>query len=406
MAFYEEQVAALALLLAGEKCPLEREDFVGTWLECYDVIVKAGNFAEAKRRLEETVEDQWRLWEIWNALPENRPPFLSLAELAADLPPIEFLWTGWVPLGLLSLLGADPGVGKSLFALDLARRIILGDVFPDGKPIEDERRRCIYVDAENTPQLLNERADAWRMPKDGLFLMLPEEDEMMCYLDREEEQVRLLEMCRGLDPALVVVDSLGAASSRGENAVEEVREILGFLNKVAADFNTAVVLIHHLSKRNDPFALVRLRDFRGSGHIGAMARSVIGISVVQTSEEATDEAKRLDVVKTNLGLKPKAIGLEISAGGDGAVRLAYGEPPIPYRAATKVEQCAEWIVEVLEEAGGPIKVREVVEMARDEGFPRATVFRARKHLGEKILNTEGRRSPNNQWMLPEQEGKG
>ncbi|MFN2225971.1 MAG: AAA family ATPase, partial [Anaerolineae bacterium] len=50
--------------------------------------------------------------------------FQPLDALAADLPPVEWVWPGWLPRGMLSLLGAAPGAGKSLVALDLARRVI------------------------------------------------------------------------------------------------------------------------------------------------------------------------------------------------------------------------------------------------------------------------------------------
>lgn len=403
MASHREQVEALALLLAGQKCPLSPEDFKGTWRSAYSVLVESKSFVEARRRLEAVLPSWSYVRDILDALPESRPPHPSLKDLAPDLAPIEFLWPGWLPLGMLSLLGGDPGAGKSLLALDLARRVIMGGKFPDGSPITDPRRNVIYVDAENVPRLLNERADAWQIPKEFLFLMLPAGDSTMLYLDMEEEQERLFELCGDLDPAMVVIDSLGAASSRGENAVEEVREILGFLNTVAADFNAVMLLNHHLAKRNDPYALVRLRDFRGSGHIGAMARSVLGISVVQTSENPQDEAKRLDLVKTNLGLKPDPIGLEIGQAEDGSVTFGYGEPPIPYRSASKMEQCADWILEILEEADEPVKVGEILEMAMEEGFSRATVFRARKYLGDEVMNTEGRSSPNNMWVLVKQE---
>jgi hypothetical protein len=48
--------------------------------------------------------------------------FPSHEELKDKLPAISWLWPGWIPEGLLSLLGAAPGVGKSPVALHLAPR--------------------------------------------------------------------------------------------------------------------------------------------------------------------------------------------------------------------------------------------------------------------------------------------
>lgn len=64
-----------------------------------------------------------------------------------------------------------------------------------------------------------------------------------------------------------------------------------------------------------------------------------------------------------------------------------------------MEGCAEWLVEMLEEAGGPAKPREVVAMAEEEGFSQAVVFRARKALEGMVVDTAGRQVQGNRWML-------
>src|SRR5437773_12302183 len=48
--------------------------------------------------------------------------------------PVEWLWPGRLPLGKLAILDGDPGVGKSLFTLDLCARLSTGRPFPDGSP--------------------------------------------------------------------------------------------------------------------------------------------------------------------------------------------------------------------------------------------------------------------------------
>jgi hypothetical protein len=46
---------------------------------------------------------------------------------------------------------------------------------------------------------------------------------------------------------------------------------------------------------------------------------------------------------------------------------------------------------------GPIKPGEVVEMAKEEGFSKAAVYRAKRALGTFVKSTEGRQSPDNMW---------
>ena len=46
--------------------------------------------------------------------------------------------------------------------------------------------------------------------------------------------------------------------------------------------------------------------------------------------------------------------------------LRYTDAPRPYREPTLADACAEWLVAVLEEAGEPLKPKEVVDMAEAE----------------------------------------
>src|SRR5215831_224752 len=48
--------------------------------------------------------------------------------------PVDWLWPGRLPLGKLAIFEGDPGVGKSLVALDLCARLSTGRPFPDGSP--------------------------------------------------------------------------------------------------------------------------------------------------------------------------------------------------------------------------------------------------------------------------------
>ena len=325
----------------------------------------------------------------------------SLRELAEELPPITWLWEGWIPNGMLSLLGAVPGAGKSFMALDLARRIIEGDIFPDGTGMPRPGSNVVYVDAEAVPQITNERAKNWDMNTDNLFLMLPEQDEGMIDFTNQKCKDQLVEMTYNLEPALIIIDSLSSISSRGENSVEDVREVLAYLSHVAVEFECGMLLIHHLRKRA-PLQMLDVLDaddFRGSSHIVAMARSVIALSIIQDSDKPNRNGpRRVEIVKTNLATYPEPIGFEILPGYPEGVILQYGEAPQPYKEPTKVEACMEWLVELLDEEG-PMKPKDVVAEGKAEGFSRAVVYQARNMLTNRIDNAEGRKAPHNKWEL-------
>ena len=86
--------------------------------------------------------------------------------------------------------------------------------------------------------------------------------------------------------------------------------------------------------------------------------------------------------------------------------MRYVEAPKAFREPTQAEECAEWLVEVLAEAGEPLRPKEVVALAREAGFARGVVYRAREALEGIIVNTENKMSPDNRWALAPDQGRG
>ena len=197
-------------------------------------------------------------------------------------------------------------------------------------------------------------------------------------------------MVHTVKPALIIVDSLSSVSSKGENAIEDVRTLLGFFSNLARESAVGLVLIHHVRKRNSglvnapQFTPITLDDFRGSGHIVAMARSVLGLSVVpQGSQPDSNGPRQLEVIKNNL---------------DGVgVLLQWGIAPELWRAPTKLDACVTWLESLLRAAGEPLAPKEIVATGQEEGYSRALIYRAREVLGEKVRSTAGRRNPRSLW---------
>jgi len=287
--------------------------------------------------------------------------------------------------------------------LDLARRIIAGDVFPDGAPVPAPGANVIYVDAELVPQLINARAQAWDMDCRRLYLMESASGQMVD-LAQPPWQDRFIEMAHTLRPALVVVDSLSSINTRGENNIEDIRGILSFLSGLAVEYDCGLLLIHHLRKRGalDRDSALSIDDLRGSSHIVAMARSVLGLSIVQTGPQPDKNGpRRLEIVKTNLARYPEPLGMSLIPLHPGGVLVEYSDAPQPYRAPTKLEHCADWLAQVLQDAETPLKPKDVVKLGDLEGFNRRMVYRARNVLGAQVSDTENKNSPNNAWAWAE-----
>jgi len=64
--------------------------------------------------------------------PDEEALGVFLSQVEAQ--PVHWLWQKRIPLGKITLLDGDPGMGKSLLAIDLAARVSSGLPMPDGTP--------------------------------------------------------------------------------------------------------------------------------------------------------------------------------------------------------------------------------------------------------------------------------
>jgi hypothetical protein len=109
------------------------------------------------------------------------------------------------------------------------------------------------------------------------------------------------------------------------------------------------------------------------------------------------------VIKTNLCVYPPALGLVLEPGDERAPALRYGEAPKERRELTQAEECAEWLVEALAEAGEPVRPKEIVKMADAAGFTKGVLYRARKALEGTVVDTAAKQAPGNRWTLADEE---
>jgi hypothetical protein len=259
------------------------------------------------------------------------------------------------------------------------------------------------VEAEAIPQVTNERAVKLGIDRTQLYLMMAENGELLD-LTQPRWQDRLIDMATVVRPQLIVIDSLSSISSIGQNSVEDTNRLLMFLVGLARYVDCGLLVLHHLRKPpGGQLALpgMSIHDFRGSSHITAMARTILGLTLVQTGRQfSLNGARRLDLVKTNLGPYPeKGIGVQLETEGD-AVRFVYGEPvSFEPEAESSGEKCEEWLLTYLEKHG-PSKPGDVRQAAEKAGFTHGTVTRARRALAGEVRDTEANfRSPKNLWRL-------
>jgi len=403
------QVQYIADRLAGFPVEANLRFFAQPWQACWNAINSAATGCE-QEELYKITSGLPNQKEVIQAILGTRPGYVptirSLDDIGPDLPPIEWVWKDHIPRGLLSILGASQGSGKSFVGLDFAYRIIHNIGFPDGASIMRPGANIIYVDAEAVPQIMRERANYYKMDQKKLFPMLADSGEMID-LGLQKYQDRLTEMVEYLKPELIIIDSLSSVHTRGQNNVEDLRALVGYLIRLAGWANCGLLLIHHIRKPSMGNRMMNvdfgMEDLSGSGYITQQARVVMSLRVVQTGAEFDpNDARELKVIKSNLGAYPKPLGFTFeSVFPEGAKLKWEASAPKQYREPSQADMCREWLEELLRSSSGGVKVQEVVESGLEQGFSRATIFRARSEMSRNIQNSHGRKSPENAWFWAE-----
>jgi len=400
------QVQYIADRLAGFPVEANLRFFAQPWQACWNAINSAAAGCEQEELYKITAglpNQKEVIQAILGTRPGYVPTIRSLDDIGPDLPPIEWVWKDHIPRGLLSILGASQGSGKSFVGLDFAYRIIHNIGFPDGAPIMRPGANIVYVDAEAVPQIMRERANYYKMDQKKLFPMLADSGEMID-LGLQKYQDRLTEMVEYLKPELIIIDSLSSVHTRGQNNVEDLRALVGYLIRLAGWANCGLLLIHHIRKPSMGNRMMNvdfgMEDLSGSGYITQQARVVMSLRVVQTGAEFDpNDARELKVIKSNLGAYPKPLGFTFESVFPEGAKLKWdASAPKQYREPTESDECGEWLEDVLKENPDGLRPKEIEKKGVELGFSRSMIHRVRRKLASHIRNTHGRQAPDNAWI--------
>ncbi|TWT42403.1 hypothetical protein RAS1_35340 [Phycisphaerae bacterium RAS1] len=314
-----------------------------------------------------------------------RPALLPAQPLKPS--PHPWLWPARIPTGKITLLLGDPGVGKSLLALDLAARLSAALPWPDAParlpPLpatlsvtDDEPQTCIL------PRLAAAGADLARI--DCLFGLRLPEDALAPYtplvLPDHVEAVRYLARSRPI-PGLLVLDPLSAFLSPAANA-NPALAILP-LADIAAETGLTILIVAHPRKSPARGPLYRLG--------GPLAAVAAARSVLLLTPDPADPARRvLTTVKSSYCVPPPALAFRIIDGPrvewlPADTLIASGVSGLPLDlldlspdARSALVEAREWLAHAL--ASGPRPVRDLLTEARQLGISLATLRRAKRAL--------------------------
>ena len=319
-------------------------------------------------------------------------PNERVVDFANEIKPakITWLWSGVLPLGMLTTFAGSTGQGKTMVLTDIAARVTRGDVWPNGVS-GNQAGGVLYISGEDTPK----HTLVPRLMAAGGVL------ENVCYLNpkhlgkftlrKEDHDIldkALDELAERVPPMLICVDpptSFLAGTDDNKNA--ELREILTPLGEFAERRNVAMVFISHLNKGGAGKVDALMRIIGSVAWAAAVraaymfcqdpdeeGRSLFLCGKINVAKKPKGLAYRIDEVELpGLGMHPKITWLgEVDTTANDAIA---GQP----KAKSSCQNAAEWLTERFREHL-EWSSKDLFAEAKNNGVAESSIWKAKKLL--------------------------
>lgn len=321
--------------------------------------------------------------------------------------PVRWLWTNRIPLGKVTVIDGDPGLGKSLLGLEIGARVSRGEALPGDEA--GLSGGAVILSAEDgladtiRPRLETAGADLNRVV---IVRWAPEKAGERTVSQVPRDIPRVEEAIARVGAKVVVIDVLMAYLGSETNSYrdQDVRLALAPLASLATASQAAVLVIRHLTKTAGGNPL-----YRGGGSIGVIGAARAGMLVAADPEDT--DLRLLAMTKSNLGRPAATLAYRIEDRA-GVPRIVWqGESH--HTAATLLATVSGEEGGVLADAkdflteelkAGPLAAREVYRAAEQAGIKVATLRRAKESL--RVVATRDGYGDRGRWFWSLNDVKG
>jgi hypothetical protein len=319
--------------------------------------------------------------------------------------PCSWLWPGRLALGKLAILDGDPGLGKSLLALDLCARLSTGRPMPDGSAGPGVCNSLVLNAEDGAADTIRPRLQALGADLERVFV-LDAASALHDLLRLPSQTAQLDEALAQSNARFLVVDPIMAFldAAVATNSDQSVRRALSPLACLVDRCDCAALLLRHLNKKGGGQAL-----YRGGGSIGLLAACRSGWLLAADPQEP--QRRVLAQIKNNLAPLQSSLAFAVQPHPDGPPGLCWlGETAMQANellggalpaAETECERAQAFLEEFLR--SGPRTARAVWEAAVKEGLSKRTLQRGREKLEIRFQWVSVDGLPRTYWLLPGQE---
>ena len=322
----------------------------------------------------------------------------TAADLIAANAGTRWLWPGWIPTSVLTLLTAEPSTGKTRLCLDLQRRISLGLPWPDGAPIQLQDGvlpRVLWVAADHQHAELADAPSKFGYPPDACYLNSSRSD---LYggteLQTPEQLADFEERIKRVKPALVVIDTVTNTGDFKSQDSSDAKRQYKPLQEVAKRTGCAMLVVTHTNVAGK--TLGRRAD----------EKTRVTIRVERPDPEGQPHRRKLSVALSRLSVYPPPLGVTMHDSGND-----YDNTPPEDPENAQAAQGAKLPSPAIQEAIGYLTTRLAmgackVGMIRREAEQREppisakSLYAAVRHLGIEEFEQEDRKW----WRLAAKDG--
>ncbi len=288
--------------------------------------------------------------------------FLSEVQTQA----VQWLWQRRIPLGKITILDGDPGVGKSLIATNIAACVSTGRPMPDGTP--GKQGGVILIAPEDSAEdTLKPRLEAaGGNPLQVLLLNTVEGFDAKrvrigeCPFSLSHHLEILEDKIKRVQALLVIFDPLMAILGHNIDSSrdQDVREVFTPLAQLAERTGCAMLIIRHLNKGSADNPL-----YRGAGSIGIIAAARMGLIVAHHPDD--EHLRILATTKNNLSKPASNLTYQVVENQHAVPYIQWlGENHHPVKALLSSANRSyerQSILKALQESATPLCPREVAE---------------------------------------------
>lgn len=331
----------------------------------------------------------------------------------ADVEEKEAQWLipKFIPKGVITVVAGDGGVGKTFMWCDLVASVSSGTYtfFEDEnysviKPKQPQK--VMYFSSEDDMQVTLKRRLRLSGANMDNIITIPIGDER--FQEVQYNSKFLEELIDYHRPSLIVFDPLQGFVPNNVNMGyrNQMRNVLKPLNGYGEKYDVTTVIVCHTNKKSDTSARGRVSD---SSDIWDIARSVFIIG-----HTGSDDIRYLSHEKCNYGPLQDTTLFSIDDGvltNRGTTKKKdkdfMSKKSYDHKNKGAKDEAKEFILDQLQEHGGSMENKELLEYAKACGYSQTTIDRAKKDLKKDNLisidvNGKGKERVSNISLIPKE----